>query len=141
MSTKSLLCIQEREIFHTIIFKQFYFMKFKFAIALAISFCSTALVFSQTAPATTPTTKPNEVNARMENQNDRIQQGVKSGELTKKEAHTVRTQEKAIRTQVKAERATNGGKLTAGEKRQVNKELNGESKKIYRKKHNAAERH
>ena len=45
-----------------------------------------------------------------------------------------------MRAQVKAERAANGGKLTKDEKTQINKEMNAESKKIYRKKHNAAER-
>ncbi len=116
-------------------------MKFKFAIALAISFCSLAVIHAQTTPAaTTPVTKPNEVNARLENQRDRIQQGVKSGELTKKEAKNIRGQEKGMRAQVKAERAANGGKLTKDEKTQINKEMNAESKKIYRKKHNAAER-
>jgi hypothetical protein len=38
---------------------------------------------------------------------------------------------------VKADRAANGGKLTAGEKAQVNKQQNKASKNIYNKKHNA----
>jgi hypothetical protein len=37
---------------------------------------------------------------------------------------------------VAADRAANGGKLTAGEKAQVNKEQNKASKNIYDKKHN-----
>ena len=116
-------------------------MKFKFAIALAISFCSLAVIHAQTTPAaTTSVTKPNEVNARLENQRDRIQQGVKSGELTNKEAKNINGQEKRMRAQVKAERAANGGKLTKGEKTQINKEMNVESRRIYRKKHNAAEK-
>jgi hypothetical protein len=38
---------------------------------------------------------------------------------------------------VKADRAANGGKLTTGEKAQVNHEQNQASKNIYKKKHNA----
>jgi hypothetical protein len=38
---------------------------------------------------------------------------------------------------VKADRAANGGKLTPGEKQQVNREQNNAYKNIYNKKHNA----
>ena len=115
-------------------------MKIKMAIASAMFLCSVAAMNAQTAPAAT-TTKPNEVNSRMENQRDRIQQGVKSGELTRGEQKQLNKDERAIHGQVAADRALNGGKLTKSEHKQVNKELNAESKKIYRKKHNAAERH
>ena len=37
---------------------------------------------------------------------------------------------------MKADRSANGGKLTAGEKQQINKEQNAASKNIYSKKHN-----
>jgi hypothetical protein len=79
----------------------------------------------------------NKVDQRRENQQDRIAQGVKSGQLTAGETAKLENQEKGINQQVKADRAANGGKLTPGEKAQVNKEQNQESKKIYNKKHNA----
>jgi opacity protein-like surface antigen len=79
-----------------------------------------------------------EVDQRQENQQDRINQGVASGELTKKEAHQVERQHKAIGKEIKADRAANGGKLTKGEKREINRQQNRESRKIHRKKHNAA---
>ncbi|HKM90175.1 MAG TPA: hypothetical protein VJX29_06135 [Candidatus Acidoferrales bacterium] len=82
----------------------------------------------------------NEVGQRRENQQDRIAQGVSSGSLTAKEAGKLEGQEKAINHQVAADRAADGGKLTPGEKQQINKEQNRESKKIYNKKHNAATR-
>ena len=44
---------------------------------------------------------------------------------------------RASHQQVKADRSANGGKLTSGEKAQVNHEQNGASKNIYNKKHNA----
>jgi hypothetical protein len=79
----------------------------------------------------------NEVGQRRENQQDRIAQGVKSGQLTAGETAKLENQEKGINQQVKADRAANGGKLTPGEKAQINKEQNQESKKIHNKKHNA----
>jgi hypothetical protein len=79
----------------------------------------------------------NKVGQRRENQQDRIAQGVKSGQLTAGETAKLENQEKGINQQVKADHAANGGKLTPGEKTQINKEQNQESKKIYNKKHNA----
>jgi hypothetical protein len=79
----------------------------------------------------------NKVDQRRENQQDRIAQGIKSGQMTAGEAAKAENQQKGINQQVKADRAANGGKLTTGEKAQVNKEQNAASKNIYKKKHNA----
>jgi hypothetical protein len=79
----------------------------------------------------------NQVGQRRENQQDRIGQGIKSGQLTAGETAKLENQQKGINQQVKADRAANGGKLTSGEKQQINKEQNGASKNIYNKKHNA----
>jgi hypothetical protein len=79
----------------------------------------------------------NQVGQRRENQQDRIAQGIKSGQLTAGETAKLENQQKNINQQVKADRSANGGKLTQGEKQQVNKEQNGASKNIYNKKHNA----
>jgi hypothetical protein len=79
----------------------------------------------------------NAVGQRRENQQDRIAQGVKSGQLTAGETAKLENQQRGINQQVHADRAANGGKLTAGEKAQVNHEQNQTSKNIYNKKHNA----
>ncbi len=79
----------------------------------------------------------NQVGQRRENQQDRIAQGVKSGQLTAGETAKLENQQKGINQQVAADRSANGGKLTPGEKQQVNKEQNNASKNIYNKKHNA----
>lgn len=79
----------------------------------------------------------NKVGQRRENQQDRIAQGIKSGQLTAGETAKLENQQKGINQQVKADRAANGGKLTPGEKTQINKEQNAASKNIYNKKHNA----
>jgi hypothetical protein len=80
----------------------------------------------------------NKVGQRRENQQDRIAQGIKSGQLTAGETAKLENQQKGINQQVAADRSANGGKLTAGEKKQVNHEQNQASKNIYHKKHNAA---
>ena len=78
-----------------------------------------------------------EVDRRETRQQERIGQGVESGQLTPGETARLENQEKRIDNQVKAERAANGGHLTAAERRQVNREQNRESRRIYAAKHNA----
>ena len=79
----------------------------------------------------------NKVGQRRENQQDRIAQGIKSGQLTAGETAKLENQQKGINKQVAADRKANGGALTATEKKQINKEQNAASKNIYKKKHNA----
>jgi hypothetical protein len=79
----------------------------------------------------------NKVGQRRENQQDRIAQGIKSGQLTAGETAKLEKQQQGINKQVAADRKANGGKLNASEKKQINKEQNAASKNIYRKKHNA----
>jgi len=78
-----------------------------------------------------------EVDRREDRQQERIGQGVESGQLTPGETARLERQEQRIDNQVKAERAANGGHLTAGERAQVNREENRESRRIYAAKHNA----
>ena len=80
----------------------------------------------------------NKVGQRRENQQDRIAQGIKSGQLTPGETAKLEKQQQGINKQVAGDRKANGGSLTASEKRQINKEQNQASRNIYRKKHNAA---
>ncbi|HEV2196862.1 MAG TPA: hypothetical protein VGR55_14855 [Candidatus Acidoferrum sp.] len=79
----------------------------------------------------------NKVGQRRENQQDRIAQGIKSGQMTAGETARAEKQQQGINKQVAADRKANGGKLNASEKKQINKEQNAASKNIYRKKHNA----
>ena len=78
----------------------------------------------------------NEVGQRRENQQDRIAQGIKSGQMTAGEAARTENREQGINQQVHADRQANGGKLTGQEKRQINREQNHTSRQIYRQKHN-----
>lgn len=83
------------------------------------------------------TNPKSEVGQRQRNQQERIAQGVKSGQLTAGETAHLEKREAAINKEVKTERAANGGKFTPAERRQVNRQENRTSAAIYRKKHNA----
>ena len=79
----------------------------------------------------------NEINERQRNQQKRIGEGVENGSLTPGETAHLEKQEAAIHHEVKTERKANGGKLTPQERRQVNRQQDRESKRIYRQKHDA----
>ena len=82
-----------------------------------------------------------QVNQRRENQQDRIAQGVQSGQLTPGETANLENQERALNGEVRADRKADGGKLTAAEKNQINSQQNTLSRDIYTDKHNASSDH
>jgi hypothetical protein len=87
--------------------------------------------------AATQNTDPKSVaGQRAENQQDRIAHGIKSGQLTDKEAANLESNEAKINNEVRNDRAANGGKLNAQQKAQVNRQQNQESRQIYRARHN-----
>jgi|HubBroStandDraft_6_1064221.scaffolds.fasta_scaffold22647_4 hypothetical protein len=77
---------------------------------------------------------------RAENQQQRIAQGVNSGELTAGESKNLENQEAGIHQEVSADRAANGGKMTPQERAKVNAQQNRLSKQIYKDKHNNKKR-
>jgi len=82
----------------------------------------------------------NEVNARQQNQQNRIANGVKSGELTPKETVKLEKQQQHIDNQEKRDMAAHNGHLTKAEQNKLNREQNKASKDIHKDKHNAAVR-
>ena len=85
-------------------------------------------------PATPAMSK---VNAREANQQERIGNGVKSGQLTPGETRNLENKEAHINKEVRNDRQANGGKLTPAERQQVNHQQNNVSKDIHNDKHNA----
>jgi hypothetical protein len=79
--------------------------------------------------------KQGRIQQRKRNQQKRIAQGVKSGELTSHEAARVEHNEASINREVRQDRKANGGNLTNKEKAQVNRQQNRVSKEIYNQKH------
>jgi hypothetical protein len=86
-------------------------------------------------PAPTPGKHQMSVNKRLARQQRRINQGIKSGELTRGEAKNLERHEANIATDAKVDRAENGGKLTPQERKNLERRLNMQSKRIYNKKH------
>ena len=80
-----------------------------------------------------------EVNRRVRNQNKRINQGVKSGELTSAQAQQLKANDAAIKSQERADVKANGGYLTKPEQKQLNQEENANSKLIKDEKHPAGQ--
>ena len=78
----------------------------------------------------------NEVNSREGNQQQRITQGVRSGQMTPGESRNVGNRESSINRQAQADRAANGGRLTGQERTQINHRQNNVSRSIYNDKHN-----
>jgi hypothetical protein len=101
-------------------------------VFLAASVFSCAAAFAQD-PAT--------VNQRRENQQDRIANGIQSGQLTAGETKNVEGQEANLNREIRDDRQADGGKLTQSEKQQVNRQQNNLSNKIYQDKHNANTAH
>lgn len=108
-------------------------------IALATLFASAPLFAQQTQPTEKP--KESSVNDRRQDQQQRIANGVQSGQLTAGETKRLETREAGLNREIKNDRAADGGKLTAQERRQVNRQQNNLSRSIYADKHNAAQAH
>ncbi len=77
-----------------------------------------------------------EINGRQSNQQRRVGNGVRSGQMTPREAAHVERQEGAINREKHAMRAQDNGHLTAGDRHILASQQNAESRRIYRDKHN-----
>ena len=67
---------------------------------------------------------------RTQRQNHRITRQVREGELTHAQAHALRTGDRSIRQQQRADARANGGYITKQQQKNLNKELNANSKQI-----------
>jgi hypothetical protein len=76
------------------------------------------------------------VNHREHNQQERIANGIATGQLNPGEAAHLEREEAALKRQERTEVRANGGYLTKGQQRQLNHEENALSHEIYRDKHN-----
>ena len=96
---------------------------------------------AQTTAANSNRPKEGSVNDRRQDQQQRIANGVQSGQMTAGETKRAESREAHVNREVHADRSANGGKLTAQERRHVNRQQNNISKSIYNDKHNANQAH
>lgn len=76
-----------------------------------------------------------EVNDRLEHQNERIHEGVKDGELTHGEARQLHREDRAIRRQERRYARHHGGHISKHEQRKLNAEENAVSNQIHEERH------
>ena len=84
-------------------------------------------------PAFAQTTSTPRIDQRQQNQQQRIDPGVKSGQLNEKEA--ARLEKGQARVQKMEDKAVADGKVTAKESRQIERAQDKQSRRIYREKH------
>lgn len=104
-------------------------------IALTIALSS---LVAGTALAQGTTSTPR-IDARQERQAERIDKGVESGQLNRREA--ARLEKGQARVQKMEDRATADGKVTKAEKRRVEHAQDVQSARIARQKHDAQKAH
>ena len=71
-----------------------------------------------------------EVNGRLANQNARIHQERKSGQINKAQARQLHSEDHAIRQEERTMASTNGGHITKAEQRSLNQQENQVSRQI-----------
>ena len=79
----------------------------------------------------------NQVNRRETNQQNRIANGVKNGQLTPGQTARLERGEQRLQNNEKKDMAADNGHLTKQDQRQLNREANHMSKRIYKDKHSA----
>src|SRR5579871_4419828 len=102
---------------------------------LAATLAAFALPLS--AQTTTDNSQPQTVNQRKENQQDRIANGVQSGQLTAGETKHLETKESDINHEEHDMRKLDDGHLTSADRATLNQQQNQVSHQIYNDKHNA----
>ncbi len=80
------------------------------------------------------------IHNRQERQQQRIAQGVESGQLTARETARLEGREAGLNGEIRAMRRANGGTLTPSERALVQHQQNRLSRSIYRQKHDAQTR-
>ena len=103
------------------------------AVSAAGSFSSDVTLLQRGMLSTFVTAEAG-VNDRERNQQRRIRQGVRSGELTRGEFRRLEREQARVRRH--EARARSDGRFTLRERARINRELNRSSRHIYRQKHN-----
>jgi len=77
----------------------------------------------------------NQVNRREANQQKRIGNGIKNGQLTSQQATNLEKRETSVQNREKRDMAAHNGHLTKAEQNGINRQQNRISKSIYKDKH------
>ena len=105
------------------------------ALIAALTLTPAALLAQTATP--TPGQNDHNINQRKGDQQQRIGQGVQSGQLTPRETGHLEHQEAGINKEEHGMRAQDNGHLTSQDRKTIHHQQNQESRRIYRDKHNA----
>ena len=94
----------------------------------ALFVLSARAIFAQSA---TTNETPQTIHRRKENQQDRIAQGVQSGQLTAGETKNLETKEAGLNKEKRTMRSEDDGHLTAADRAKLNNQRNRLSNQIY----------
>jgi hypothetical protein len=107
------------------------------SLALTIFIGSAGTAMAQSADGVPDPGHPrvNEVQQRIDNQENRVDRGISDGQINAKQA--AHDDAKLAREQhsLNKDEAKNGGHITKGEQKNLNKRLNKGSRQIYRQRH------
>jgi hypothetical protein len=112
-----------------------------FTLAVAALIASGPAFAQQSQPQTqtnqpAPTPPPN-IAQREQNQQNRVANGIDSGQMTAGETKNVESREANLNREVRDDRSSDDGHLTQQERQQINHQQNNLSHSIYQDKHNA----
>jgi len=108
----------------------------KMTMKMAFGAALIALLAGTGANAATPWQKHHprrtEVNMRLAHQERRIAEERREGELTRRQAHELRAQDRGIRNEERFDASRDGSHITKGEQRSLNRQENAVSRQIGR---------
>jgi methionine-rich copper-binding protein CopC len=108
-------------------------MRFVTAVLASTLVIAPAAMIAQTTP--TPGAHDYNINQRKVDQQDRIANGVKNGQLTAGQTAHLEHQEAGINKEERGMRAQDNGHLTKQDRQTIHTQQNQESRRIYRDKH------
>ena len=76
-----------------------------------------------------------QVNDRLANQSQRIENGVASGQITRDQARQLHQQDRFVRQEERTMASQNGSHITRAEQKALNQQLNSLSQDIFTQKH------
>jgi hypothetical protein len=109
------------------------------AVSLIALIGSAGSAFAQTTPAVPDPGHPrvNEVQQRIDNQENRVDRGVSDGQINAKQAAHDDAKLSREQNSLNQDQAKDGGHITKGEQRNLNKRLNKGSRQIHRQRKNS----
>jgi len=112
-----------------------------FTLAVAALIASGPAFAQQSQPQIQPNQPASTIGQRERNQQDRVANGIDSGQMTAGETKRVESREANLNREVRDDRSADNGHLTQQERQQINHQQNNLSHSIYQDKHNANTAH